>query len=178
MPSLHRPVRRHLGISIPLFLFYAGAVMLASRGDVDGRTLAVIGIVLVLTLLTPAAVGAMNRRYLRGSWTPHLAAGEQVLYDGAADRYQAGHFGWLFLTDQRLLFCRVGGGEQWSVPLSRVDEASVGRYAGVLATDLRLRFADGTGETLKVEGAGEWVRQIRAAVQERVPEAAVLPGEH
>lgn len=163
MRRLLHPVRRHLGVSIPLFLLYAGAVVLAARGRVDVQTLLVLGIVLVLTLLTPAVLSRVNRWSLRGSWMPELEPGEQVLHDSPADRYEIGHFGWLFLTGGRLLFCRVGGGEHWSVPLSQVADASVGRYAGVLATDLRLRFRDGSGETLKVEAAGEWVHAIAAA---------------
>lgn len=166
MPSLLWSIRRHLGISLPLFALYAVAIVLATNGVVDGRTLAVLGAVLVLTLLTPAAVSALNRRHLRGSWSPALADGEQVLHDGPADRYQAGYFGWLFLTDRRLVLYRVGGKEDLSVPLAQLAEVRATRYAGIFATDLRLELRDGTVETLQVEGSREWAEKVEAALAE------------
>jgi hypothetical protein len=166
--SLLRAVRPHLGITIPLFVLYAGAVILATRGTVDGPVVAVLALVLVLTLLTPAALSRVNRRSLRGSWEIATETGERVLHDGPADRYEAGFFGWLFLTDRRLVLCRLGGAEEWSAPLSQVAEVRPARYAGVFATDLLLHLEDGTTERLQVEANGEWVRVIRAAL-ERLP---------
>jgi hypothetical protein len=166
MPSLLFSIRRHLGISLPLFALYALAIVLATGGEVGGRTAAVLAAVLVLTLLTPAAVSALNRRHLRGSWSPALADGEQVLHDGPADRYQAGYFGWLFLTGRRLVLYRVGGMEELSVPLAQLAKVRATRYAGIFATDLRLELRDGTVETLQVEGSREWVEKVRAALAE------------
>jgi hypothetical protein len=164
MPSLLWSIRRHLGISLPLFALYAMAILLATNGDVGGRTMAVLAAVFVLTLLTPAAVSALNRRHLRGSWSPALAEGEQVLHDGPADRYQAGFFGWLFLTDRRLVLYRVGGMEDLSVPLAELAQVRATRYAGIFATDLRVELTDGTVETLQVEGSREWVERVQAAL--------------
>jgi hypothetical protein len=164
MPSLRGSVRRHLGITVPLFVLYAAAVVFASRGRVDAQIVAVLALLLAVTLLVPVAVSALNRRYLRGSWTPELRPGEEVLLDGPADRYELGRFGWLFLTSQRLVLYRVGGAEDWSAPLADVAEASAARYAGVFATDLRIRLRNGTTETLKVEGSREWEERIRAAL--------------
>lgn len=149
---------------VPLFVLYAAAVLFASKGRVDGQIVAVLALLLVVTLMTPVAVSAINRRYLRGSWTPELRPGEEVLLDGPADRYEIGHFGWLFLTNQRLVLYRVGGAEEWSAPLADVAEASAVRYAGVFAADLRIRLRTGTIETLKVEGSREWEGRIRAAL--------------
>ena len=163
MPPLLRAVRRHLGVSVPLAVIYAGVVLLAARGRVDGVTLGAIALVGVVTLLTPAAVTRLNRGVLRGSWTPALAPGERVLHDGAADRYDAGHSGWLFLTDRRLLLYRVDGSEEWSAALDDVAEARVGRLAGVFATDLVVELRGAGARRLWVEGAGEWVERIRAA---------------
>lgn len=164
MPSLRGSVRRHLGITVPLFVLYAAAVLLASRGRLDAQIVAVLGFVLAVTLLTPVAVSAMNRRLLRGSWTPELLPGEQVLRDGPADRYEFGHFGWLFLTTQRLVLYGVGGAADWSASLADVREVHAARYAGVFATDLRIQLRDGTTETLKVEGSREWAEKVRAAL--------------
>jgi hypothetical protein len=164
MPSLRGSVRRHLGITVPLFVLYAAAVLLASRGRLDAQIVAVLGVVLAITLLTPVAIGVMNRRLLRGSWTPELRPGEQVLRDGPADRYQFGHFGWLFLTTERLVLYRVGGIEDWAASLADVREVHAARYAGVFATDLRIELASGATETFKVEGSSEWAEKVRAAL--------------
>jgi hypothetical protein len=163
MPVFFRSIRRHIGISIPLFVLYAGAVLLATRGDVDAQVVAVLAVVLLMTLLTPVLISTINRRHLRGSWNPELQPGERVLHDGPADRYQVGYFGWLFLTDRRLVMYRVGGAEDWSVPLEQVAEVHAERYAGLFATDLRVDLTNGTAETLQVEGSAEWVQRIRAA---------------
>lgn len=163
MSSLLRLIRLHLGVTIPLFVLYAGAVLWASGGTIDGQIGAVLVLVLVLTLLTPVALGAVNRRTLRGDWQIATVSGERILWDGPADRYEMGNRGWLFLTDRRLVMCRVGGGDEVSVPLERLAGASTGRYAGVFATDLILQLEAGTTERLKVEGSGEWVRRITDA---------------
>lgn len=160
-------IRPHLGVTIPLFVLYAGAVLLATRGTVDGQVVAVLALVLVLTLLTPAAIARLNRRHLRGSWEIAAHPGERVLHEGPADRYEAGHFGWLFLTDRRLVLYRTGGAEDWSASLDELADVRTGRYAGVFATDLVLRLADGTTERLQVEANGEWVRLIRSAMEHR-----------
>ncbi|HEU0055542.1 MAG TPA: hypothetical protein VFQ39_20280, partial [Longimicrobium sp.] len=75
-------MRRHLGVSIPLFVVYAAVVIWAARGAVDARIVLALAVVLIATLLTPAAVSALNRKALRGSWTPALQPGERVLHDG------------------------------------------------------------------------------------------------
>jgi hypothetical protein len=167
MPSLPRLIRSHLGITIPLYVVYAGAVLLASGGTIDGQIGAVLVLVLALTLLSPVAFSAVNRRLLRGEWQIATEAGERILCDGPADRYEMGHRGWLFLTDRRLVMCRAGGGEEVSVPLDRLAGVSRGRYAGIFATDLLLQLEDGTLERLKVEGSGEWVQRIRDAAARR-----------
>ncbi|HEX8904379.1 MAG TPA: hypothetical protein VF771_06025 [Longimicrobiaceae bacterium] len=164
MPALLRAVRRHLGISLPLFAFYVAAVLFASGGRVDLQILLIIALVLAATLLTPAAVSVLNRRYLRGSWSPALEPGERVLRDGPADRYEPGHFGWLFLTDRRLVLYRAGGAEDWSVPLAEVREVRATRYLGIFATDLRVRLGNGTTQTLQVEGNREWVESVQGAL--------------
>jgi hypothetical protein len=163
MSSLLRAVRSHLGVTIPLFVVYAGAVLWASGGTVDWRIGGVLALVLLLTLLTPVALGAANRQLLRGNWQIATEAGERILHDGPADRYEFGDRGWLFLTDRRLVMCRLGGGEELSIHLRQLRDVRVGRYAGVFATDLLLQLGDGTAERLKVEGSGEWVRRIREA---------------
>jgi hypothetical protein len=163
MSSLLGVIRSHLGVTIPLFVLYAGAVLWASGGTFDGQIGAVLVLVLALTLLTPVALGAVNRRHLRGDWRIATEAGESILRDGPADRYEMGFRGWLFLTDRRLVMCRVGGGDEVSVPLDRLAGVSVGRYAGVFATDLLLQLQNGAVERLKVEGSGEWVQRIRDA---------------
>jgi hypothetical protein len=166
MWSILRSARRHLGISAPLFVVYAGAVLLGSGGEVDGQIVAVLALVLIATLLTPVAVSAINRRYLRGSWDPALEPGERVLFDGACDRYEAPWVGWLFLTDRRLVLYGVGGREEWSVPLAAVAEVNAARYAGLFATDLRVALHDGTSQRLKVEGSSEWAEKARGALQD------------
>jgi hypothetical protein len=163
MPSLPRAIRSHLGVTVPLFILFAGAVLWASGGAIDGQVGGVLALVLVLTLLTPAAISAMNRRLLRGDWQIATETGESILHDGPADPYELGYRGWLFLTDRRLVMCRVGGGEERSIPLRRIADVRIGRYAGVFATDLLLQLDDGTTERLKVEGSGEWVQRIRDA---------------
>jgi hypothetical protein len=163
MPPRFASVRRHLGLTIPLFILYAVVALLAYGGRVDGQILGALGLILVLTLLTPVAIGAMNRRWLRGSWMPALEPGEQVLHDGAADRYQVGDRGWLFLTNQRLALYRLEGSEEWSVSLGEIAEVQAARYAGVLVTDLRVRLRNGTTETLKVEASREWEAKVREA---------------
>lgn len=164
MPLRFASVRRHLGLSIPVFILFAAVVLFASGGRVDGQILSVLGFVLLLTLLTPVAISAMNRRWLRGSWMPELASGEQVLHDGPADRYEAGHHGWLFLTSQRLALYRLDGSPEWSASLDEIAEVQAARYAGILATDLRVRLRSGTTETLKVEGSREWEAKVRGAM--------------
>lgn len=164
MSSLLTDVRRHLGVSIPLAVVYAGAVLLAARGQVDGLTLGVLLGVGALTLLAPVAIGHLNRRIVRGSWAPPLAAGERVLHDGAADLYELGFVGWLFLSDRRLLLCRMGGAEVWSAPLGEVAAVRSGGLAGVLATDLVVEMRDGSTTRLKVEGSGEWVERAGSAL--------------
>jgi hypothetical protein len=163
MSSLLRAVRSHLGVTIPLFAVYAGAVLWASGGAIDWRIGGVLALVLLLTLLTPVALGAANRQLLRGNWQIATEAGERILHDGPADRYEFGYRGWLFLTDRRLVMCRLGGGDELAIPLRQLRDVRVGRYAGVFATDLLLHLGDGTAERLKVEGSGEWVRRIREA---------------
>jgi hypothetical protein len=158
-------IRPHLGLTLPLFVLYAGAVLLATRGTVDGQVVAVLAVVLVLTLLTPAAIARLNRRHLRGSWEIAALPGERVLHEGPADRYVAGYFGWLFLTDRRLVLYRTGGAEDWAAPLREVAEVRAARYAGVFATDLVFRLKEGTTERLQVEANGEWARLIRAAME-------------
>jgi hypothetical protein len=163
MSSLLRAIRSHIGVTIPLFVVYAGAVLWASGGTIDWQVGGVLALVLLLTLLTPVALGAANRQLLRGNWQIATEAGERILHDGPADRYQLGYRGWLFLTDRRLVMCRVGGGEELSIPLRQLADVRIGRYAGVFATDLLLQLDGGTAERLKVEGSGDWVRRIREA---------------
>lgn len=163
MSSLLTDVRRHLGVSIPLAVVYAGAVLLATRGRVDGLTLGVLVGVGALTLLAPVVIGRLNRRIVRGSWAPPLAPGERVLHDGAADLYELGFVGWLFLTDRRLLLCRMGGAEAWSAPLGEIAAVRAGGIAGVFATDVLVEMRDGSTTRIKVEGSGEWVERIGAA---------------
>jgi hypothetical protein len=164
MPLRFASFRRHLGLSIPVFILYAAVVLFAYGGKVDGQILAVLGLVLLLTLLTPVAISALNRRWLRGSWMPALAPGEQVVHDGAADRYEVGHRGWLFLTNQRLALYRLDGSQEWSASLGEVVEVEATRYAGLFATDLRVCLRNGTTETLKVEGSREWEAKLRGAM--------------
>lgn len=166
-------IRPHLGLTIPLFVLYAGAVLLATRGAVDGQVMAVLAVVLVLTLLTPAAIARLNRKHLRGNWEIAALPGERVLHEGPADRYEAGYFGWLFLTDRRLVLYRVGGAEDWAASLDEVTGVRTGRYAGVFATDLLIQLKDGTTERLQVEANGEWARLIRAAMEHAPAGAAV-----
>lgn len=163
MSSLLRAMRSHLGVTIPLFFLYAGAVLWASGGKIDWQIGGLLALVLLLTLLTPVALGAANRQLLRGNWQIAMEAGERILHDGPADRYEFGYRGWLFLTDRRLVMCRLGGGDELSIPLRQLADVRTGRYAGVFATDLLLQLGDGTAERLKVEGSGEWVRRIRDA---------------
>ncbi len=163
MASPFHSVRRHLGVSVPLFVVYAAVVIWAARGEVDARIVLALAVVLIATLLTPAALSALNRKALRGSWTPALQPGERVLHDGPADRYDAGYFGWLFLTDRRLVLYRVGGDEAWSAPLGAMAEARATRYAGIVGSDLRVRMRDGAAETLRVEANREWEEKIADA---------------
>jgi hypothetical protein len=170
MSSLLRAIRSHLGVTIPLFVLFAGAVLWGSGGTIDWQIGGVLALVLVVTLLTPVALSAVNRRHLRGEWKIETEAGERILHDGPADRYELGYLGWLFLTDRRLVMCRVGGGDERSIPLRQLADVRIGRYAGVFATDLLLQLGDGSAERLKVEGSGDWVRRIRDA-------AATLPAQ-
>jgi hypothetical protein len=162
--SFFRAIRRHFGVTLPLLAVYVLAVVIGSKGRVDGVVLSVLLMVVVLTIMTPVAISRLNRALLRGKWTPELLPGERVLHDGAADRYEFGYMGWLFLTDRRLLLYRVGGKADWTADLADVTEVRVGMASFIMAADILIELRGAKPVRLNVEAPREWVQWISEAL--------------
>ena len=123
-----------------------------------------IGVVAgVLFGLAKATVTSLMKRSARSTFD----ASEKIVRDGPANYYKrlAIVGGWLFLTDQQLIFkvppftLPIG---ELSIPLSDISEAQSVSLLWVIPTGLRVVTREGQTERFVVEEHAEWSRAINS----------------
>ncbi len=94
--------------------------------------------------------------------------GEVLLRDGPANHFRNGEGvgGWLYLTDQRVLFRSHKFNIQpheWSMPLTNITNVQTVLTFGIIPNGLRLSAQSGQIEKFVVEGNRRWREQIFSA---------------
>jgi hypothetical protein len=92
-------------------------------------------------------------------------AGEEVMKDGGANHFKniEAVGGWLYLTDQRLLFRSHSFNirrHELSIPLRAISEAKTRSTFGIIPNGLEIKTIDGKTEKFVVENRKDWVRKI------------------
>jgi hypothetical protein len=98
--------------------------------------------------------------------------GEDLVKEGGANHFRniEAVGGWIYLTDQRLLFKSHAINVQeheLSIPLQKISEATRCMTFGVIPNGLKIRTIDGKTEKFVVEDRKDWVKMILEA-KERV----------
>ncbi len=99
-------------------------------------------------------------------------AGEDLVKEGGANHFSniEAVGGWIYLTDQRLLFrshSRNVQRHELSIPLQKISEATPCRTFGIIPNGLKIKTIDGNTEKFVVEDRKDWVKKILEA-KERV----------
>ncbi len=101
-----------------------------------------------------------------------LFRGEDLVKEGGANHFRNVEAvgGWIYLTDQRLLFRSHSINVQrheLSIPLQKITEANPCMTFGIIPNGLKIRTIDGNTEKFVVEDRKDWVKKILEA-KERV----------
>jgi hypothetical protein len=104
---------------------------------------------------------------VRESTRPTLQPAEHILYDGPANHFQGIEAvgGWLFLTNQRLIFKshRLNiQNHEWSLPLGEIRQVQTARSLGIIPSGLRVQSRSGQSERFVIARSDEWIRRITA----------------
>ncbi|MGB6066297.1 MAG: PH domain-containing protein [Desulfomonilaceae bacterium] len=99
-------------------------------------------------------------------------AGEDLVKEGGANYFRniEAVGGWIYLTDQRLLFKSHSINVQrheLSIPLEKISEAKPCMTYGIIPNGVKIRTSDGNTEKFVVEDRKDWVKNILDA-KERV----------
>src|SRR5687767_1302917 len=130
----------------------------------DWRSGTILGVVAgsIFGLIVAAFTGS---RWVRSSTRADLGQTERVFKDGPAthSRGLTGAGGWLFLTDDRLMFKPHAlnfTNEELSIPLADIVEARPALTAGLVPNGLEVKVAGGGAVRFVVEGRRAWSEQI------------------
>ena len=99
-------------------------------------------------------------------------AGEDLVKEGGANHFSniEAVGGWIYLTDQRLLFKSHSINVQrheLSIPLQNISEAKPCRTFAIIPNGLKIKTIDGNTEKCVVEDRKNWVKKILEA-KERI----------
>ena len=105
---------------------------------------------------------------VRESTRPTLQAAEHILYDEPANHFQGLEAvgGWLFLTNQRLIFKshRLNiQNHEWSLSVGEIRQVQMARTLGIIPNGLRVQSRSGRSERFVIARPDEWIRQITAS---------------
>jgi len=92
-------------------------------------------------------------------------AGEDLVKEGGANHFRniEAVGGWIYLTDQRLLFKSHSINVQrheLSIPLQKISEAKPCMTFGIIPNGLEIKTIDGNKEKFVVEDRKNWVKKI------------------
>lgn len=105
-----------------------------------------------------------------GGQAPPLEIGELPIHSGPANHWRGLESvgGWLYLTNQRLLFTPHAVGFQtapWSVPLFDVASVEAGASLWVIPNQIVVVTRAGKREKFVVQSREQWVGMIQAHLQ-------------
>jgi hypothetical protein len=135
----------------------AGVVM----GSVSG---------LLFGVLMSAFAGYQRKKFLVET---HSFPGEDLVKQGGANHFRnlEGVGGWMYLTDQRLLFRSHSMNIQRHellIPLQNISEVNPRMTFGIIPNGLEIKTVDGQREKFVVEDRRDWAKKILQAKERLV----------
>lgn len=108
-----------------------------------------------------------NSSYLKQTTRPILEPAERVIYETPANHFKGleGVGGWLFLTDQRVIFKSHSfnfQNHELSLLLSEIVNVKVSRTLGIIPNGLLIQAERGQPERFVVMTPQDWVKHITA----------------
>jgi len=157
------------GILYGLLMWLMLVLVVRHPVAVAGREAVLAGVIFG-PLFAWMMISFSHSAWVKRSATPTFEPGERVVREGPANHFRRLEAvgGWLYLTNQRLVFKshRLNiQRHQLSLPLDRIATARPSMTAWVIPNGLQVLTKDGRGERFVVEGRGEWVAALTAAQQ-------------